>query len=91
MTSAHRLYVGTIGEGLWRSLDGGETFTRACDGVFVECHVAPGRRSARPADVVSRHGAGLFRSERRRGPLEPGDVPLDGVQIWSDPAVARGP
>ena len=25
----HRLYVGTIGEGLFRSLDGGETFRRA--------------------------------------------------------------
>src|ERR1700738_588327 len=37
--TTHRLYVGTIGEGLWRSLDGGETFVRACDGMFVECHV----------------------------------------------------
>ena len=36
---AHRLYVGTIGEGIFRSLDGGETFRRAADGMFVECHV----------------------------------------------------
>jgi hypothetical protein len=39
MATVHRLYVGTIGEGLWRSLDGGVTFTRAMDGMFLECHV----------------------------------------------------
>src|SRR5262245_50272081 len=39
MSQPHHVYVGTIGEGLWRSKDGGETFSRACDGMFVECHV----------------------------------------------------
>ena len=58
MRQSHRLYVGTIGEGLWRSRDGGETFVRAMDGMFVECHVRalaehprePGR-SDRFADI----------------------------------------
>lgn len=35
----HRLFIGTIGEGVFRSLDGGVTFRRACDGMFVECDV----------------------------------------------------
>ncbi len=39
MATTHRVYVGTIGEGIWRSVDGGETFTCAADGMFVECHV----------------------------------------------------
>ena len=41
MTLPHRLFVGTIGEGLFRSDDGGQSFRRACDGegLFVECHV----------------------------------------------------
>src|SRR5438067_1998391 len=40
MTRPHRLYVGTIGEGVFRSADGGESFRRARDGMpFVECHV----------------------------------------------------
>lgn len=39
MTRAHRLFVGTIGEGVFRSLDHGETSRRACDGMFVECDV----------------------------------------------------
>jgi hypothetical protein len=30
---AHRLYVGTVGEGVFRSIDGGATFRRACDGI----------------------------------------------------------
>ena len=37
----HRLYVGTIGEGLFRSLDAGRTCRRACDGTFVECAAHP--------------------------------------------------
>jgi hypothetical protein len=36
MTIPHRLYVGTIGEGLWRSTDGGAKFVRACDGMLIE-------------------------------------------------------
>ena len=48
MMGTHRIYVGTIGEGVFRSLDGGGSFFRACDGMFVECHVRrPGRSSAR--------------------------------------------
>ena len=39
MTRSHRLYVGTIGEGIFRSVDSGESFRRACDGMFVECDV----------------------------------------------------
>lgn len=33
----HRLLVGCIGEGVFRSLDHGDTFKRAADGMFVEC------------------------------------------------------
>ena len=39
MDKNHRLYVGTVGEGLFRSTDGGQDFRRACEGMFVECHV----------------------------------------------------
>jgi len=60
----HRLYVGTIGEGLWRSLDGGVNFTRASDGMFVECHVralAVHPRNQRVLYLGSEQG--LFRSD----------------------------
>jgi photosystem II stability/assembly factor-like uncharacterized protein len=35
----HRIYVGAVGEGVFRSVDGGGTFRRAADGMFVECDV----------------------------------------------------
>ena len=80
----HRLYVGTIGEGLWRSLDGGETFTRACDGVFVECHVRSLAVHPRDDSVLYLGSEqGLFRSEDGAGRWKRVDSPLDGLQIWS--------
>jgi photosystem II stability/assembly factor-like uncharacterized protein len=83
-TESHRLYVGTIGEGLWRSTDGGRTFLRACDGMFVECHVRalaihPGN------DRVLYLGAedGLFHSDDGADTWQRVSSPLDGLQVWS--------
>lgn len=81
---SHRLYVGTIGEGLWRSLDGGETFTRACDGMFVECHVralAIDPRDDRVLYLGSEQG--LYRSRDGADNWERVESPLNGLQIWS--------
>jgi photosystem II stability/assembly factor-like uncharacterized protein len=84
MAAPHRLYVGTIGEGLWRSTDSGATFVRASDGMFVECHVR--------ALAVHPHDArilylgteqGLFVSRDGADGWEPVDSLLDGRQIWS--------
>jgi photosystem II stability/assembly factor-like uncharacterized protein len=83
-TTTHRLYVGTIGEGLWRSLDGGETFVRACDGMFVECHVralAVHPRDHRVLYLGSEQG--LFRSNDGADNWSRVESPLNGLQIWS--------
>lgn len=80
----HRLYVGTIGEGLFRSLDGGETFRRACDGMFVECHVralAVDPRDSRRLYLGSEEG--LFFSPEGADNWQRIDSPLNGLQIWS--------
>jgi photosystem II stability/assembly factor-like uncharacterized protein len=82
--TTHRLYVGTIGEGLWRSLDGGETFRRACDGMFVECHVralAVHPRDHRMLYLGSEQG--LFRSNDGADNWMRVESPLNGLQIWS--------
>jgi photosystem II stability/assembly factor-like uncharacterized protein len=84
VVTPHRLYVGTIGEGLWRSLDGGETFTRTCDGMFVECHVralAVHPRDQRVLFLGSEQG--LFRSDDGAESWTPVGAPLDGLQVWS--------
>jgi photosystem II stability/assembly factor-like uncharacterized protein len=84
MATAHRLYVGTIGEGLWRSLDGGETFVRACDGMFVECHVRA--LAVHPRDdrvLYLGTEQGLFRSDDGADHWTRVESPLNGLQIWS--------
>ena len=80
----HRLYVGTIGEGLWRSVDGGATFTRACDGTFVECHVralAVDPRDDRVLWMGNELGLWVSRDGASNWQLVEGL--LAGLQVWS--------
>jgi photosystem II stability/assembly factor-like uncharacterized protein len=84
MTGPRRLYVGTIGEGLFRSSDGGETFVRACDGMFVECHVralAVHPEDARTIFLGSEQG--LYRTTDGADHWSRVESPLNGLQIWS--------
>ena len=80
----HRLYVGTIGEGLFRSLDAGHSFRRACDGTFVECDVrALAVDPHRPAVLYMGTELGLFRSVDGADSWTRVEGPLAGLQIWS--------
>ncbi|MCI0464856.1 MAG: hypothetical protein L0Z62_48665, partial [Gemmataceae bacterium] len=84
MPHSHRLYVGTIGEGLWRSTDGGTTFTRACDGMFVECHVrALAVHPHDPRTLYLGTEQGLFRSIDGSDNWARVESLLNGQQIWS--------
>ena len=81
---AHRLYVGTIGEGMFRSLDGGETFRRACEGMFVECHVrALAVHPRQPSTLYLGSELGLFVSTDGADNWTKLPAPLDGFQVWS--------
>lgn len=80
----YRLYVGTIGEGLWRSTDAGETFVRACDGMFVECHVRAIAVDPRdPLVLYLGTEQGLFRSRDGADNWMRVEGSLSGLQIWS--------
>lgn len=82
--SAHRLYVGTIGEGLFRSTDRGESFRRVCDGMFVECHVrALAVHPTNDATLFLGTEQGLFVSNDGAENWRQVKSPLDGRQIWS--------
>src|SRR5262249_4916319 len=84
MSAPHRLYVGTIGEGLFRSVDGGQTFSRASDGMFVECHVRALAVSPRdPRTLYLGSEDGLYRTSDGADHWARVDSPLDGQQIWS--------
>jgi photosystem II stability/assembly factor-like uncharacterized protein len=77
---------------LWRSLDGGENFVRACDGMFVECHVralAVDPRDRRVVYLGSEQG--LFRSEDGADRWSRVESPLNGLQIWSILLVPAAP
>lgn len=84
MTRPHRLYVGTIGEGLWRSTDDGETFVRASDGMFVECHVrALAVHPRDPRTLYLGSEQGLFRSTDGADHWTRVESPVNGQQVWS--------
>jgi photosystem II stability/assembly factor-like uncharacterized protein len=92
MPTQHRLYVGTIGEGLWRSKDAGANFVRACDGMFVECHVRA--LAVHPRDDRTLYlgcELGLFRSSDGAENWGQVDSPLNGQQIWSILIVPHDP
>ncbi len=80
----HRLYVGTIGEGLFRSTDGGESFVRASDGMFVECDVrALVAHPQEPRTLYLGSELGLFRSTDGADNWSRVDSPLNNQQIWA--------
>jgi photosystem II stability/assembly factor-like uncharacterized protein len=84
MPEPHRLYIGTIGEGLWRSMDSGETFTRDYNGLFVECHIrAMIVHPSDPRTIYLGTELGLFRSSDGASNWSRVDSPINGLQVWS--------
>src|SRR5262245_43882216 len=84
MSNPVRLYVGTIGEGLWISDDGGNSFSRTYEGLFVECHVRAIK--VHPRDDRTLYlgtELGLFRSTDSGRHWQAVDSVLNGKQIWS--------
>src|SRR5262245_60680019 len=81
----HRVYVGTIGEGVFRSLDSGQTFTRAMDGgLLVEGYVRA--LVVHPRDDRTLYlgtEAGLYCSRNGADDWQRVDSPLNDQQIWS--------
>jgi hypothetical protein len=81
---SHRIYIGAIGQGVMRSIDGGETFGRAMDGMFVECHVRA--LALHPHDdrvLYLGCELGLFRSDSGADGWQRVESPANDKQIWS--------
>jgi photosystem II stability/assembly factor-like uncharacterized protein len=85
------LYAGTMGQAVWRSLDGGETFRQIRTGMFLEAEVrALAVHPQDPQTLYAGTDAGLFRTtdggdqwERLPGPFDAGEGWQAGVLIWS--------
>jgi photosystem II stability/assembly factor-like uncharacterized protein len=85
------LYAGTVGQGVWRSLDRGETFHRYCAGMFMEAEVrALAVHPSDPGTLLAGTDAGLYRTSnggerwtRLETPFDPGSGWPSGVAVWS--------
>jgi len=89
MADSTLVYVGTVGQSLWRSRDGGLTFARASAGVHSESDVrALLVHPERPRLLHLGTETGLFVSDDGAESWEPVPSPMDGMQIWS---LARDP
>jgi hypothetical protein len=80
----HRICVGTIGEGLYYSDDGGASYVRSWRGMFVECHVrALVVDPRRPDTLILGNELGLWKSTDHGESWSPFRSPLKGKQVWS--------
>ncbi len=90
MTSDYSIHIGTVGQGLWRSPDAGQTWERGEIGVregtfraLTPYPDAPGRL------LAGSDAAGLYRSEDDGQHWDLVDSPMGDRQLWSvvlDPA-----
>ncbi|MBM3457504.1 MAG: hypothetical protein FJX77_03070, partial [Armatimonadetes bacterium] len=89
MADSTVVYVGTVGQSIWRSRDGGLTFQRASTGMHSECDVRA--LLLHPEDPRVLHlgnETGLFVSRDGSDTWERLPTPFDGRQVWS---LARDP
>ncbi|HEV7226367.1 MAG TPA: hypothetical protein VGN42_26910 [Pirellulales bacterium] len=78
------LFVGTVGEGVWRSTDGGAEWRRSSDGMFVECDVrALAVDPRRPQTLYAGTNEGVYRTENGGDDWTRLAGPLDERTTWS--------
>jgi photosystem II stability/assembly factor-like uncharacterized protein len=84
MTLIPRVYVGTVGQGIFRSEDGGQTFTRRSVGMNYECDVrALVSHPLDPKVLYAATSEGLYRSGDAGERWERVDSPMNGLVVWS--------
>ncbi len=90
MTKKPIIYTGTVGQSVWRSRDGGESWERATQGMFSESDIRALAVSPDNAAVLlAGTEAGLYRTEDGGDTWAHVDSPMNEVQIWAlaiDPA-----
>lgn len=89
MADTTTVYVGTVGQSVWRSRDGGLSFARSSTGMHSECDVRALLIDPRDgSQLLCGNEKGLFRSENGAESWSRVDGPLSGLQVWS---LARDP
>ena len=78
------VYVGTIGESIWRSADGGETWDRATEGLSPESDIRA--LAINPDDASTLFAgteAGIYRTQDSGGHWQRCESAMNDLQIWS--------
>jgi photosystem II stability/assembly factor-like uncharacterized protein len=83
MAASSTLYVGTVGQAVWRSDDGGETFRLACGEMFIEAEVrALAVHPTEPRTLYAGTDAGVYRTDDSGDNWRRLDTPFDAGQGW---------
>ena len=84
MTSIPTIYTGTVGQSVWRSRDGGESWQRATEGMFSECDIRAIAISPDDAAVLyAGTEAGLYCTQDGGDSWEFITSPMNDLQIWA--------
>lgn len=78
------VYVGTVGQSVWRSRDGGETWARVNKGMLSEGTIrALAAHPSAPAVLYAGTGDGVWKSDNGGDTWEQLDSPMSGTHVWS--------
>lgn len=76
--------VGTLGQGIWRSADGGETWARVRQGLYSESAVrALAVHPREPHIMYAGAESGIYRSDDRGASWTHLDSPMNTLPIWA--------
>lgn len=84
MTQASTLCVGTVGTGVWRSTDSGETWRQVREGLWNESRIYSfAVHPHAPQIIYAGADDGLYRSEDGGERFARVDSPLNTLQVWN--------
>ena len=84
MAQTPTIFAGTVGQSVWRSKDGGETWQRASAGIFMESEVRALAVHPTHTNVLfAGTDAGMYRTENGGDRWERLDSPMNGMQVWA--------
>ena len=84
MSQNMTICVGTLGQGIWRSTDGGDNWGRVTNGVYGEAAVrALAVHPKNPNVIYAGVDDGLYRSEDQGESWERLDSPMNDLPIWA--------